>query len=351
MANAYNMSGNTNPNPLYYINKGNFLIGLTTGPVPLAPTSSTGFYNGITPPSNGYSLYEVKTVNPGPSIKIMSNDADLLTTMKQENSTGSTVAQVLAWAAQQTTLMVENFDYPSIVLDGILLSLDSGYVSSYPTTESVWYDNSVNQGGLNVQLYNSPTYMTYSSPSFTNTTSGSIRFTSASSQYGFNDNAFNILTPNYFSLECVFSAASTTTGTIVCLTTNNTATDPMVYSLRISSSALYAYINTNQAGSPVETALDPQVINTSNWYHVMLTYNGTNVKLYLNNSLVTSATTNGVLYDTGTPQFNVARRSGAAGNYFNGTVGILRVYNRALTASEVKTNYSSIYTRYNLSAP
>jgi hypothetical protein len=37
------------------LKKGNFYIG--TGDVGKGPTSSTGFYNGITPPSGGYTIY------------------------------------------------------------------------------------------------------------------------------------------------------------------------------------------------------------------------------------------------------------------------------------------------------
>ena len=37
------------------LKKGNFYIG--TGDVGKGPTSSTGYYNGITPPAGGYTIY------------------------------------------------------------------------------------------------------------------------------------------------------------------------------------------------------------------------------------------------------------------------------------------------------
>ena len=50
------------------LKKGNFWIG--TGDVGKGPTSSTGFYNGITPPSGGYTIY-LNKASGGPSINTL----------------------------------------------------------------------------------------------------------------------------------------------------------------------------------------------------------------------------------------------------------------------------------------
>ena len=70
------------PNPIKYntsaetlaLKKGNFWIG--TGDVGKGPTSSTGFYNGATPPSGGYTIY-LNKASGGPSIYTVSNEAQL----------------------------------------------------------------------------------------------------------------------------------------------------------------------------------------------------------------------------------------------------------------------------------
>ena len=54
------------------LKKGNFYIG--TGDVGKGPTSSTGYYNGITPPTGGYTIY-LNKVSGGPSIYTATNDA------------------------------------------------------------------------------------------------------------------------------------------------------------------------------------------------------------------------------------------------------------------------------------
>jgi hypothetical protein len=56
------------------LKKGNFYIG--TGDVGKGPTSSTGYYNGVTPPSGGYTIY-LNKASDGPAIYTASNEAQL----------------------------------------------------------------------------------------------------------------------------------------------------------------------------------------------------------------------------------------------------------------------------------
>jgi hypothetical protein len=65
----YNVSAET-----LALKKGNFWIG--TGDVGKGPTSSTGYYNGITPPSGGYTIYLNKATG-GPSIYTVTTEAQL----------------------------------------------------------------------------------------------------------------------------------------------------------------------------------------------------------------------------------------------------------------------------------
>ena len=57
------------------IKRNNFLIGVDTSLV-YGPTSTTSFWNGITPPSGGYTVYEQKA-SQGPSIRTAASEASL----------------------------------------------------------------------------------------------------------------------------------------------------------------------------------------------------------------------------------------------------------------------------------
>ena len=71
------------PNPIKYstsaqtlaLKKGNYWIG--TGDVGKGPTSTTDYWNGITPPSGGYTIY-LNKASGGPSIYTAANDSQLV---------------------------------------------------------------------------------------------------------------------------------------------------------------------------------------------------------------------------------------------------------------------------------
>jgi hypothetical protein len=145
----YNVSAET-----LALKKGNFYIG--TGDVGKGPTSSTGYYNGITPPTGGYTIY-LNKASGGPSIYTVTSDAQLISLTNTIAGTSyTTVAQCLAYYAGQTDKMIFNIDYPTIVTDGLILNLDAGFTPSYPMTETTWYD--VSPIGTNTSIPNSNTY-------------------------------------------------------------------------------------------------------------------------------------------------------------------------------------------------
>ena len=134
------------PNPIKYstsaqtlaLKKGNFWIG--TGDVGKGPTSTTDYYNGITPPSGGYTIY-LNKASGGPSIYTATNDSQLISLSNTiAGQTFASAAAALAWFATQTDKMVFNIDYPAIVTDGLVLFLDAKFASSYPSSGTTCYD-------------------------------------------------------------------------------------------------------------------------------------------------------------------------------------------------------------------
>jgi len=122
------------PNPIKYTTgsesdalvKGNFRIG--TGAVGKGPTSETGYYNGITPPSGGYTIYLNKETG-GPSIYTVSNDAQLISlTNSIAGQSYTTVQQCFDYFYGQTDKLLVNQDYPAdypyIVMDGLVFNFE-----------------------------------------------------------------------------------------------------------------------------------------------------------------------------------------------------------------------------------
>jgi len=82
------------------------------------------------------------------------------------------------------------------------------------------------------------------------------------------------------------------------------------------------------------------------WNHVVATYTAGQRRTYVNNILRTSDTLNVALNTNQGAQFIGSYNSG--GYFYNGEIGIVKVYNKALTAEEIAKNYANYKTRFNL---
>jgi hypothetical protein len=146
------------------LQKGNVALGISVQ----GPTSTTGWYSGLTPDLNRYVVYKTDASNT-PRIFYPADDSELIRLAKQEGATGAntgSAAAVLAWIGTQSNLIAANFEYEDIVTDGLVFNADAGFVGSYPTINTTLYDLSGNS--YNGTLTNGPT--------FNSANSGSIVF-------------------------------------------------------------------------------------------------------------------------------------------------------------------------------
>jgi prepilin-type N-terminal cleavage/methylation domain-containing protein len=78
--------------------------------------------------------------------------------------------------------------------------------------------------------------------------------------------------------------------------------------------------------------------DANKWYHVVGTYNGTDIKLYVDGSLDAVTPRTGTLSSL-TGNYFIGRDEGGAARYFSGLIDEVRVYNRALTSAQIKSQY------------
>lgn len=129
----YNTGSETNA-----LKKGNFYIG--TRDVPKGPTSQTGFYTGLTPPSGGYTVY-VNKASGGPAVYVATNDAELVTLTNTIAKTSYTTKnECLDYYLSQTDKIVMNTTIPNIVTSGLVMALDTAYTPSYPQNGNSLYN-------------------------------------------------------------------------------------------------------------------------------------------------------------------------------------------------------------------
>lgn len=120
------------------IRAGNIWIGIND--IKKGPTSTTGFYTGITPPNNGYTVYLDK-VSGGPSIYVPPSDQNLIAlTNLISGGSYSTVDECFNYYASESTKKVFDKYYPTLVTDNIVYLVDAGFTASYPRNGTDVFD-------------------------------------------------------------------------------------------------------------------------------------------------------------------------------------------------------------------
>ena len=125
-----------------------------TGDVGKGPTSTTGFYNGINPPSGGYTVY-LNKAEGGPSIYTPTSDAELIALTETLTGETLTLNQVFAYFTGQSDKMVMNTPIGEMVTNGCNIVMDPRNVLSWPGSGTILYDLSGNAN--NATLYNGAT--------------------------------------------------------------------------------------------------------------------------------------------------------------------------------------------------
>jgi hypothetical protein len=210
---------------------------------------------------------------------------------------------------------------PKIVTNGLVLALDAADQNSYPGSGTTWNDMSGN--GNNGTLTSGPTYSTDSG--------GSIVFNGSTNYVSLgNPTSLNILN---FTIGIWVKANTITNYQNPIFKGDSTQGQ---YGLIINSSGNWQI----QPGSAFIT--DP--ITTGTWNYFVGTYDGTNTTAYRNaiqKAQSTIAQTNhGTLVTIGADTVN--------NRYFNGYIGNVQIYNRALLSTEILQNYNAVKSRFGL---
>jgi len=113
----------------------------------------------------------------------------------------------------------------------------------------------------------------------------------------------------------------------------------MLYSLYANNGAPNRPLGQLFLGNVEQNAAGPSAVPVNTWTHLATTYNGSALRLYVNGVLGTTFAVSGGLAATTNP----LRIGGNSiwGEYFNGLIDDVRVYNRALTAAEIQNDMAT----------
>ena len=232
----------------------------------------------------------------------------------------------------------DEFTGAPVVDANLLIWLDAGQTDSYSGSGINW--RNLNTTIANATLYNTPTYQS--------TDSGGI--------FNFNKNTFEFAELPYlgdftnWTVEAWAKVNSSLTGQITSVVAGQF---DLVSRLNFS-------IGTNRAPTSYNLCagfFDGSWHNTvgfspslDTWYQLVGTYDGSVINFYVNSALNSFLNYVGNSYSGGT--IRIARRWDDTAlnsvNFFPGDIGIVRIYDRALTIDEIAQNFNSARRRFNI---
>jgi len=221
---------------------------------------------------------------------------------------------------------------PHIITDGLVLSLDAGNTKSYPGSGTAWTDKS--GFGNNGTLTNGPT--------FNSANGGSIVFDGTNDYISLLNN--NSILNNSYTIQSWIRLSGNRFNILSNLTPDSNSKNNQFGTDGSRNIYFQISLNNNTYFYTSTTA----VLNTNQWYNLCFTRIGTTAKVYLNGSEISITVIGASALNLQTYTSNFTIGVNTALNYTNGSISLLNVYNRALTAQEIQQNYNSTKTRYGL---
>jgi hypothetical protein len=322
--------------------KGTVALGVNTADI-LGPTSTTGWYYGPEPVAGKYQIIET-AASGDPDVYCPQSDAELIQFVKSKGATGGntgSVAAALAWIATQPNLLATNEVYPNIITSGSVLMLDAGFVGSYPTTASTWYDVSGNN--INGTLTNGPTF----------NSNGAIVFDGVDDYVNCNNNSNPLLNPGpseAWSLSATFknSQPLPNDNAIYGIAGKRIDNGRNGYTLMLRGgiyNGVLARLSTfNGLGDNlvdiIPTTNYRTILSNGNYHQMVMTY-GTNDtgSLYIDGVLVGQSIAPNFNFNNTSSAFKIGVGDTNNNFPFNGNINSVSFYNKALTQAEISQNY------------
>jgi hypothetical protein len=205
-----------------------------------------------------------------------------------------------------------------------VLSLDAAdYSGSGPWIDSI--------GGKSFTLTNSPTW--------SSSNGGYFNFVSSSSQYAICNTSLPSMST--WTVGVWHYYTGTETGAAPCIVTETFIGGSINYSLGKNLAPFsVGFFN----GSWRIT--DGYSLTPNNWYYIVGTYDGSTIKLYVNNTLVDSTNYTGTPTSSGAGIRLMERWD--LSDYWGGRLAIVDIFDTALDQTEITTIWNSTKTRFGL---
>ena len=220
------------------------------------------------------------------------------------------------------------------VRSGLVLYLNASDLTSYPGTGYTWYDISKNTSN-NGTLYNGV--------SFDSSNGSGLLFDGVDDKvYVPNNNTLNFINnQQYTVVSIIYPYGGGTTWHGIFSKGNS-----QQYALTINSPGAYLHYETNQSSySALNSTSGDIVYNT--WQHIVAMYDGNNKTIRKNNTIIATQSASGLISSDNIEEFRIGE--GNNGENYRGKIGVICVYNRTLTTTELSLVYNCFKSFYNYS--
>jgi hypothetical protein len=236
-----------------------------------------------------------------------------------------------------------------VVQDGLVLNLDASKFYSYPRSGNTWTDLSSN--GNTGTLVNGPTYSSGNGGALT--FDGVDDYGSTPSLFLFSGTKvftfeiwvnFTSITGNFGNInKCAWLfAGGTGSGSgqpeFGVYSANNTSFTPNTINFGRGSGGTIGSLSINVSS----------LMSNGNWYQIVLVRSASNAQtVYLNASSIGTGNVSNS-FSNGQPDFGALHGNPSYEGYLNGKISTIKIYNRALTATEIAQNFNATRSRFGI---
>jgi hypothetical protein len=225
------------------------------------------------------------------------------------------------------------------VTTNLVLYYDPSNLSSYPGTGTIINDLSGN--GLNGTMSN----ITYTSPYFT--------YNGTSSQVSVADNVLLEPGSGDWTMEVWVNQSVLGNDIVLGKFDNGGLSQDVSYSIRTTNTTYYAQYGSGSGSGPTLFANSTSYVGTLNtWYQIVYVFTNvaTNtIETFVNGvSIGTVSHSLASILNSTNPLYIGSYNGGEFVQWFDGKIGITRLYNASLTSTQVLQNYNADKSKYGL---
>jgi hypothetical protein len=303
------------------------------------PTTETGYYAGIDPPTSGYTVYSMRSGCSAYNVQTANNDATLIGIVNSYGAGAVSIYTALDWAITQKWISVVNKNYGNIYTNYLYFCIDPSFSASFPRSGDVaysiasypnWSGNST-QAVMQNQAWNWDS--TRGGGSWSPKVDPSGYFECQESFYGDTE----------FTIDCWY-ASSASDSDDVLFQTDQFGAGPNGVQIQINNSTR-VYVNLFENGNLRSQVFSNNTLTANTFCNIVLTYNNTNgFKLYINNTDIGSVNNYKVDYSA-----NSFRYGGdGTSSKVNGFLSTLKVYYKDLSniSGALAQNYNAVSGQY-----